>query len=360
MPFLGQVKVCAAHAAPVFLDTRATIDKACGLMAEAARNGASLIAFPESFVPAFPVWAALGAPIRGHEFFKRLAAASITVPGEEVGRLCEAAKANGIFVSIGISEATSASVGCLWNTNLIIGPNGAILNHHRKLVPTFYEKLVWANGDGAGLKVMDTKIGRIGMLICGENTNPLARYAMMAQGEQIHVSSYPPIWPTRDPQEAKRYDLESAIKIRAGAHAFEGKLFNIVASAAVDTTLKAALEPLGTDAMRIIEESPRGVSMVIGPAGEPISDVLCLEEGLLYQEIDLADCVEPKQFHDVTGYYNRFDVFELEVNMARTPTVHLRNQDSGQIAVPASLGEAPADLERPAKRAPVPISIVSE
>lgn len=354
MPFLGRVRVCAAHVAPVFLDTAATIDKACGLIAEAARNGAKLIAFPESFVPAFPVWSALAAPIRGHDFFKQLVAASIYVPGDEVSRLCEAAKSNDMFVSIGISEATSASVGCLWNSNLIIGPQGSILSHHRKLVPTFFEKLVWANGDGAGLRVRDTEIGRIGMLICGENTNPLARYALLAQGEQIHVSSYPPVWPTRDPKENKRYDLESAIKIRAGAHAFEGKLFNIVASAAIDRTLKSSLESLGKDAMRIIEESPRGVSVIIGPSGEAISDMLCSDEGLLYQDIDLADCVEPKQFHDVSGYYNRFDVFELTVNMARSHTVHLRNLDLDSDGPRIAPGDASAELEPSARWSAAP------
>ena len=141
------------------------------------------------------------APIRNHEYFKRFAANSIEVPGPEVQQLCDAARKHGIFVSIGVSERTTASVGCLWNSNLLIGADGAILNHHRKLVPTFYEKLIWANGDGAGLQVSDTEIGRLGMLICGENTNPLARYSLIAQGEQIHVSSYPPVWPTRPPNE---------------------------------------------------------------------------------------------------------------------------------------------------------------
>ncbi len=360
MAFLGKVKVCAAHVAPVFLDTPATIEKACGLIAEAARNGTRLIAFPESFVPGFPVWAALAAPIRGHDNFKRLAAASIKVPGEEAQRLCQAAKANEIFVSIGISEATEASVGCLWNSNLIIGPSGTILSHHRKLVPTFYEKLIWANGDGAGLKVQDTEIGRLGMLICGENTNPLARYTLISQGEQLHVSSYPPIWPTRDPREAKRYNLESAIAIRAGAHAFEGKLFNIVASAAVDKTLKAALEPLGRDAMRIIEESPRAVSMIVGPSGEAVGETLSADQGLLYQEIDLADCVEPKQFHDVSGYYNRYDVFALEVNMARTRPAYLRNVASDEASLEADLDGPPVDVDRAAKWVPATLRVAAD
>ncbi len=331
--------------APNFFNTRATVDKACSLIREAAGNGAQLIAFPETFIPAFPVWAAVTAPIRGHDFFQRLAAASITVPGKEVDRLCKTAKANGIIVSIGINEATQNSVGCIWNANLLIGSDGSILNHHRKLVPTFYEKLVWANGDGAGLRVCGTEIGRIGMLICGENTNPLARYSLIAQGEQLHISSFPPVWPTRDPEEVGRYNLEAAIRIRAGAHAFEGKVFNIVVSSVVDETLRSVLQPLGKDAMRIIDDSPRGVSMIIGPAGEAIGATLCKDEGLLYGEVNLADCVEYKQFHDLAGYYNRFDIFELNVNMARMHPITLRNFDSQNDHAHPDSTDLPLDAE---------------
>jgi aliphatic nitrilase len=309
-----RIKVCAAHVAPVFLDADATVAKACDLIGEAAANGARLIAFPESYVPGFPVWASLRAPIYNHEYFKEIAGQSIKVPGPLTDQLCNAARRHQVFVSVGISEGTRASVGCLWNSNLLIGEDGSILNHHRKIVPTFYEKLVWANGDGAGLRVVESLIGRLGMLICGENTNPLARYALIAQGEQVHVSSYPPVWPTRDPAEGGNYDLAAAIRIRAGAHSFEGKLFNVVASAFLDEGTIRALEPAGPDAIRILRESPRGISVVIGPSGLPVSDTLCDDEGLLYHDVDLGDCVEPKQFHDVAGYYNRFDIFKLTVN----------------------------------------------
>ncbi len=327
-----KVKVCAAHLAPVYLDAQATVEKAVSLIAEAAGAGAQLIAFPESFVPGFPVWAAVQAPIKSHDSFKKLAANSIAVPGPEVEQLCAAAREHGIVVSIGISESSKASVGCLWNSNLLIGADGALLNHHRKLVPTFYEKLIWANGDGAGLKVCETEIGKLGMLICGENTNPLARYALIAQGEQIHVSSYPPVWPTRPPNQAGRYDLASAIRIRAGAHSFEGKVFNIVASAFLDAATLHELRGLDAEARETLEQSPRGVSMVLGPSGEVISSTLCADEGLLYHTIDLSDCVEPKQFHDVAGYYNRFDVFDLTVNRKRLAPISLTEDNEPQAA----------------------------
>jgi aliphatic nitrilase len=291
-----KVKVAAAHVAPVYLDTERTVDKACSLIAEAARAGAQLIVFPETIIPAFPIWTAIAPPIRTHDLFKALAASAIEVDGPEMLRIRETARRHQMTVSIGFNEGTKASVGCIWNSNALIGDDGALLNHHRKLVPTYHEKLVWSNGDGAGLRVVETSIGRIGMLICGENTNPLARYTLMAQGEQIHISSYPPVWPTKPADQTGGYDLEQAIKIRAGAHSFEAKVFNVVASASIDkTTLNRLESVLGSAVLADIEHAPRGVSVVIGPTG------------------DLEECVEPKQFHDVVGYYNRLTYSGLKL-----------------------------------------------
>jgi nitrilase len=313
-------KAAACHIASVFLDADATVDKGISFIREAANAGAALVAFPESFIPGFPIWSALRAPIENHDFFRALAMQSVRRDGQEVARLCAAAREHGVYVSTGISEGTDASVGCLWNSNLLIGPDGSILNHHRKLVPTFYEKLIWANGDARGLRVMQTEIGRLGMLICGENTNPLSRYALMAEGEQVHISTYPPIWPTRPPSDNTGYDLRKAIEIRAGAHAFEAKVFNIVSSALADEKLIAAVARDDKRIREIIERSPQSVSMILDPTGSIMSEVISGEEGIVYGEIDTALSVEPKQFHDVVGYYNRFDIFDLRVDRsAREP-----------------------------------------
>jgi aliphatic nitrilase len=313
-------KVAAAHVAPMFLNTERSVAKACSVIEEAASQGARLIAFPEAFLPGFPVWAALEAPIRTHELFKQLAAAAVAIDGPELARIRETARRREIFVSIGFTEGTRTSVGCLWNANALIGAEGAIVNHHRKLVPTWYEKLIWANGDGRGLRVCDTELGRIGMLICGENTNPLARFALMAEGEQVHISSYPPVWPSRPPEGPGNYDLAQAIRIRAGAHAFEAKVFNLVASSCIDQTLRRAVEAtLGREALCILERSPAAISVVLDPTGAPLGESLCRDEGILYAEIDLAQSVEPKQFHDVVGSYNRFDIFTLSVDRSARP-----------------------------------------
>lgn len=326
-------KAAACHIASVFLDSAATVEKGISFIREAAKNGASLVAFPESFVPGFPVWAALRPPIENHDFFRALAMQSVRRDGPEVARLCAAAREHGVYVSVGISEGTDASVGCLWNSNLLIGPDGAILNHHRKLVPTFYEKLIWANGDARGLRVVPTDVGRVGMLICGENTNPLSRYALMAEGEQVHISTYPPIWPTRPPSDNSGYDLRRAIEIRAGAHAFEAKVFNIVSSALADEKLIAAVAKGDKNIREIIERSPKSVSMILDPTGSVMSEIISGEEGIVYGEIDTALSVEPKQFHDVVGYYNRFDIFDLKVDRsAREPARFMDTVASAAVA----------------------------
>ena len=318
---LPRIKVTAAHLAPAWMDAAATVEKACDAVAEAARHGAALVAFPESFVPGFPAWTALAAPILTHDWFARFAANSIRIDGAEVMRLRQAARRHGIHISFGFSESTPASLGCLWNSNLLVGADGSVLNHRRKLMPTYYEKLVWAPGDAQGLRVVETPIGRIGALICGENTNPLARYALMAEGEQLHLASFPPIWPTRLPGEAKAYDIEEAIRIRCGAHSFEAKCFTLVTSAHLDPVAARALSSLSPEAARVVEGTPRAVSMAIGPDGRQLGPSR-QDEGLLFVEMDLSACVEPKQFHDVVGYYNRFDVFRLTVD--RSPREPIR------------------------------------
>ena len=321
-------KVAAAHVAPVFLDLAATVDKTCSLIREAAGNGAQLIVFPETHIPGFPIWCSLQAPIYNHDFFCSLAAHAPLVDGPELAAVGETARECGIFVSLGFNEGSEISGGCIWNANVLIDDSGQILCHHRKIVPTYYEKLVWAPGDGAGLQVCETRLGKVGMLICGENTNPLARYTMLAQGEQVHLSTYPPVWPMHDPDTAQNYDLEQAILIRAGAHSFEGKVFNIVASGFLDPATVDRLSSCGADARRILEGSPRGISVVIGPNGSPVSETLREEEGLLYAEVDLALCVGPKQIHDVVGGYNRFDIFELTVNRTANRPIQFTSADA--------------------------------
>ncbi|MEN9866383.1 MAG: hypothetical protein RL748_1973 [Pseudomonadota bacterium] len=320
MNTLPKIKVAALHAASVFLDKQATTEKAINLISEAASHGADLVVFPESFIPGFPVWAALWAPIHNHDLFTRMVQNSLLVPGPELAMIAAEAKQRKVFVSIGFSEKNPMSAGCIWNSTLLIDDNGQVLNHHRKLVPTFYEKLIWAPGDGAGLRVADTRLGRIGGLICGENTNPLARYTLMTQGEQVHISNYPPIWPTRDPGSGSNYDNVSANRTRAAAHSFEAKAFNIVCAGFMDKAMRDFLVDRDPAIASIVDGTSQAASMFVGPDGSQIGETIQHEEGIIYADFDLNRCIEPKQFQDVVGYYNRYDVFDLHITRKRSTT----------------------------------------
>lgn len=210
-------RAAAVQAAPVFLDRDATIDKLGTLVEKAAAAGAELIVFGESFIPAFPVWNLIYAPMDQHGFFRRLFDNAVQVPGPHTKRLSEIAKRHRVVLSVGVTEKSAISMGALWNTNLLFDRDGTLLNRHRKLVPTWAEKLTWANGDAAYLRPEETDIGRIGTLICGENTNTLARFALLAQGEQVHIATYPPAWPFHRPGRSTRLQSE-----RGDPHSLRG------------------------------------------------------------------------------------------------------------------------------------------
>jgi len=313
----GRVRVGAAHVASVMLDSEQTVVKACRWIERAADQGVELVVFPESFLPGFPLWNALLRPIDGHAMFRRFAAASVRIDGTEISRLREVARRCRIHVSMGFSERSAHSPGCLWNANVLIGSDGRLLNHHRKLVPTFYEKLTWNRGDAAGLRVCMTSLGRIGSLICGENGNPLSRYVLMAQGEQLHTANYPPVWPFTDPGEGEGFSLQDAIRLRAAAQAFEGKCFVIVSAGFLDEASIAVISQGDAQAEAVLRACPGSASMVVGPTGQPVGQVLEREEGLVVADVDLDTLVPLRQHHDMAGYYNRMDLIEVHVDDRR-------------------------------------------
>lgn len=324
---LPKLKVALAQVSPIFLNLKSTTDKACAIISEAANNGADLVVFPETFIPAFPIWAALRAPIYNHDLFIKLTENSPLLDGPEMTQISDAANKSNIFVSMGFNEASKHSVGCIWNSNVIYNRSGELLNHRRKIMPTFYEKLIWSCGDASGLRTIETDIGKIGMLICGENTNPLARYSLMAEGEQLHISSYPPAWPTRDSRGDGNYDLSEAIRIRAAAHSFEAKVFNIVVSGCLTKEIIKTIADGDKNIEEILTQTPQGVSMVIDPTGRKIGGTTNSEEEISYVEINLNSCIEPKQFHDVVGSYNRFDIFKLYVDRRPQPPANFKDEN---------------------------------
>jgi predicted amidohydrolase len=331
MDELPRFKAAAVQAAPCFLDRTATVAKACRLIREAAENGVRLVAFPEVFVPGYPYWNWYGNPLEGSTWFRKLYLSSVEIPGKDVDALCEAARASNVYVVIGVNERGAHSLGVIYNTVLVIGPDGTILARHRKLVPTFAEKLTWTGGDGSTIRVCDTEIGRLGVLACGENTNTLARFALLAQGELVHVANYIAFPFTSS------YDMPEAIRIRAGAHSFEGKVFTIVSCSAMSPEI---VDMLSADdkVRRMLSGKPNAFSGIFGPDGRLVGEPIIDEEGIVYAEIDLNRCIEPKQFQDIIGHYNRFDVFSLKVD--RRPLTPVAFRDAADEPGPAEAVEA--------------------
>ncbi|KAF2222481.1 nitrilase [Elsinoe ampelina] len=333
------LRVATAHISPIFLSASQTTSKLLSLIPLASSHSASLLVFPESFIPAFPIWSSLRSPSSNHHLFNLMHSQSLTLSSPEFLSIRAAARRHRIAISVGFSERAEGRTGTLWNSNCIIDETGEVVVRHRKLVPTFFEKLTWAQGDGAGLRVAEVGEGkaRVGALICGENTNPLARYALMAQGEQVHVSTWPGVWPTRfaGGQEAqtKAYDNVAANRIRAAAHCFEAKCFGVLAAGvvgrdAVEMCVQGAEDEEGV--RRTLEGASRGASMFLDPTGAVLPawtvneqgekterEYLQHEEGLLFCDLDLTQCVEGKQYHDVVGGYQRLDVFQLKVDRTR-------------------------------------------
>ncbi|KUJ13727.1 nitrilase [Mollisia scopiformis] len=355
----SRLLAAACHVSPIPFSAVKTTEKCIQFINHAASNSANLIVFPESYIPAFPVWSSILAPTQNHAFFELMVKESIYADGEELGALREAAKKNRVMVSIGISEKVRGRHGTLFNSNIIIGEDGEVKVHHRKLMPTWFEKLTWAPGDGHGLRIAELGLGngkaRVGALICGENTNPLARYSMMAQGEQVHISTWPAVWPsvipkpirepdikTSDAEEHKigsaekrtNYDNIAANRTRAAAHCFEGKCFGILCAGHLDTANIQSISERSGDpnyVTKVLEAAPRAATMFLGPTGAALPayvvdpsngekqdrEFLQLEEDVLYSELDLERCIEGKQYHDVVGGYQRFDVFDLKVDRSR-------------------------------------------
>ncbi|KAG0680655.1 hypothetical protein C6P40_004173 [Pichia californica] len=315
-------KVAACHIAPVWLDTKATIQKAIEWIREAHSNGAQLVCFPETFVPCYPSWTALKAPVDNHDLFHKLCDESIYVDGPEIMAIQQVCLELNIIVCLGFNEKSRFSVGCLWNSYVLIGDDGSIMAHHRKIMPTYLEKLIWAPGDGAGLTVCDTKIGKIGALICGENTNPLAKYTLIGQGEQIHLSLWPAYSITRRPGDGVNYDLDHATKIRSACQAFEAKTFTVVCSNFFDESAREFFkkdDPANADCYDNISQCS---TLFMDPSGTQIGESLKDKEGIAYCTFDLNKIVELKQIQDLAGYYQRYDVFKLSVD--RTPAVPVR------------------------------------
>jgi nitrilase len=296
-------KIAAVQACPVYLDLNATIDKACSLIRQAGHEGAALAAFPEAFVPGYPVWVWFippghTAPIR--ELYARLVENSVTVPSEATDRLC---------ATIGINERNAETSGStLYNTLLYISAEGTILGKHRKLIPTAGERLVWGQGDGSDLRVYDFPFGKVGGLLCWENYMPLARYAMTAWGTEVLVA------PTWDRGEPWLSTMRHSAK--------EGRCFVIGCCSAMRKDDIPDSLSFKEEYLQSIEDwvNP-GLSVIVDPDGKIVAGPAEKEETILYAEVRRDQITGPRFQLDTVGHYARPDVFELRVHRTPRPMI---------------------------------------
>jgi len=302
----ASILVAAVQAAPVFLDREATIDKACTLVGEAAREGASLVVFPEAFVPGYPEWVWRTPAWRDGALYRRLWDQSVSLDDAATGRLGEAAAAAGAWVAVGVNERDGASA-TLYNTFLYFAPDGSLAGSHRKLMPTGGERTVWGTGDGSSLTVCDAGFARVGGLICWENYMPLARAAMYAQGVEIFLA------PTWDASDAWVATLRHIAK--------EGRVY------VIGTNICMRGSDIAQDVPRRDELwggeddwLSRGNTSIVGPDGEILAGPLREQEGILYAELDMERLRTQRREFDPVGHYARPDVFRLEVDVTpRSP-----------------------------------------
>lgn len=303
-------RAAAVQAAPAFLDLDAGVDKAVALIAEAASNGAELIGFPETWLPGYPWFIWLDSPAWGMRFVQRYSDNSLVYGSPQADRLAAAAREHAITVVLGISERRA---GSLYIAQWIIGPDGETVARRRKLKPTHVERTVFGEGDGSDLSVYPTPLGRLGGLCCWEHLQPLSKYAMYAQDEQVHVGA----WPSFSLYVGGAYALGPEVNTAASrVYAVEGGCFVLAPCATVSPEM---VELLCTDdTKRALLQPGGGHARIFAPDGQEIAERLAPDaEGLLYADLDLGMISLAKAAADPAGHYSRPDVTRLLLN--KTP-----------------------------------------
>jgi nitrilase len=298
-----RVRVACVQAEPVGPDRAATLDKLERLAVEAAGAGAELVVFPETFVSVYPssTWASALAGwgnTRAKEAFAALVRSAVEVPGPAADRLGEIARTHSIWLVTGVNELDPARNGTVYNALLYHAPDGTLALRHRKLVPTNHERLVWGQGDGGGLRALETPLGRLGGLICWENYMPLARFALYESGVEIYLAS------TADDGDEWQATL---VHLARESRAFVVSPCHFQRAAAYPDDFPLAELLAGRDVLG------RGGSAILAPDGSYLAGPLYGEEGILYADLDRSVLLEERQRFDPAGHYHRPDVLRLEL-----------------------------------------------
>ena len=302
--------VAAAHASSIMLDKRASLAKACDIVREAGRAGVELLCFPETYLPGFPYWINLYPPAQQHGIYVGYADQSIDLSTDELKPLCDAAAQAGTAVVMGLSERAG---GTMYNTQVFISRDGTMLGKHRKLQPTYAERMIWSQGDGSTLEVHDMAGARVGALICYEHMLNLARQALIEQDMQIHCASWPTFASSRN---ARATTFDQSVEVLMRAHAITGQCFVIVAQNPVtQQNVDAINDAMGPND---VLGTGGGWSAIIGPTGEFVTQPHTgLDEKLVIAEIDLEAIRRAKVLADTAGHYSRPEVLSLAFDKRR-------------------------------------------
>lgn len=305
------------QAAPGFCDHDAAIDLTVRYIEEAAGKGAAIVAFPEDWIPGYPWWVWLDAPAWGFGkgWVRRFFENAFSYDGEGARRIAAAAKQFGIFVSLGVVERLGAS---LYVGNWIIDDRGETVSRRRKLKPTHMERTVFGEGDGSDLVVSDTPLGRVGALSCWEHLQPLTKFAMYSQNEQLHIAA----WPGFSLYKENAYALGAEVSLAATqTYALEGGCFVLAPSAVTSASMVSQI--CDTPAKHALFTVGGGHSVIYGPHGNPLSERMPdTWEGVICAEIDLGEIAVAKAAADPAGHYARADVMRLMINRAPNHRVH--------------------------------------
>lgn len=310
----GIVRAAAVQIAPDLTSRAGTIERVLNAISEAADKGAELIVFPETFVPYYPYFSFVLPPMLQGAEHLRLYDEAVTVPSPETKTVADLARKRGVVVVLGVNERDK---GSLFNTQLIFDADGTLALKRRKITPTYHERMIWGQGDGAGLKVVETKVGRVGALACWEHYNPLARYALMAQHEEIHVAHFPGslVGPVFGEQ----------IEVSMRHHALESGCFVVNATGW-----------LTDDQINSITEDPKlqkglrdgCMSCIISPEGRHVVPPLTEGEGILIADLDMRLVTKRKRMMDSVGHYARPELLHLVHDARPARPVHRIEDDT--------------------------------